>query len=769
MLRRARKGVSIGAVVLCLAVSMWERPAGAQTDDQPPIPVEGDTPTIAFAPTVTKISAGNLFTCATTDGDSFCWGNNSKKELGIGGSLFSADAWPVPLKTSQLSDVDEIAGGWTTACAITGGAAKCWGDDLYFLLNSDTPVQMPNLGSGVTAISIGTNNGCAIKSGGVICWGNNSGGRLGTGVDSVNPNPVIGLESGVTAIAVSDTSQHFCAIQSGAAKCWGIGSSGQLGNGTTTSTTAPVQVQGLTSGVTSIDVGLNNACAVHNGAVKCWGRNESGQLGTGNITNSSVPRQVVGLTSGATQVSIGRVHTCAVSGGSLSCWGFNNFGQLGTGNTTTATSPQTVTVPGGSVSSVTTGGLHTCAIAAQKPYCWGANEKGQTGQPLTVAFSTTPQEVSFSPMAPKVLGIDFVSTTSVRVKWIDAADDTGYAVYRVTGSNAVLVPCPSNVANTTSCIDSGLTPGTHYQYVVYTRQGSLTSPPSSYMLTYLPLDLPKQPLLTSAVAFAEDSVRLKWTDQSTNESGFAVYQYSSGTYELETIVTANSTTATISKPGLTASPRIFVVTAYNISGETYSDTYTFTTSRQTVAPGPVAPPELIGATATDTTATVTWEDQASNEAGYLVYRVEGSNQTQVGCPISTPNLASCTDTGLTPGKYYQYFVYAWNNSGVGSPATSIVVHTPKPLPSPRMTAAAGVSSNGISLFWEDNASDETGYRIFEYVGGSLTAVADVPADSRSFKVTSLAAGSTHIYVVAVLRGTDIRYANTALWATTSTT
>jgi hypothetical protein len=63
----------------------------------------------------------------------------------------------------------------------------------------------------------------------------------GTTTDSNVPVPVSGLDSGVTAITAG--ANHSCAIHDDAAKCWGINQLAQLGDGTTEDRYSPVLVK----------------------------------------------------------------------------------------------------------------------------------------------------------------------------------------------------------------------------------------------------------------------------------------------------------------------------------------------------------------------------------------------------------------------------------------------------------------------------------------------------------------------------------------------
>ena len=301
-----------------------------------------------------SISAGYYYTCALlSTGAVKCWGSNLYGQLGDG-STANATARTTPVDVSTLSSgVIAIAAGERHTCAVLNtGAVKCWGNNDNGQLGDDstlqslTPVSVPSLSSGVTAIAAGRYHACAVlNTGAVKCWGWNLYGQLGDGstLQSLTPVSVPSLSSGVTAIAAGE--RHTCALLStGAVKCWGYNDNGQLGDGSAASVTprtTPVDVSTLSSGVTAISTGSYHTCALlSTGAAKCWGKNTSGRLGDGSNTASLTPVSVSTLSTGVIAIAAGEAHTCAVlNTGAVKCWGYNVSGQLGDGSTTQSFTP----------------------------------------------------------------------------------------------------------------------------------------------------------------------------------------------------------------------------------------------------------------------------------------------------------------------------------------------------------------------------------------------------------------------------------------------
>lgn len=200
---------------------------------------------------VQAITASDYHTCALmTSGGVKCWGGNWFGQLGDG----TRDNGNTPVNVSGLSSgVQAITTGSNHTCAlmVTGGV-KCWGNNYFGQMgdgtgeDSNIPVNVYGLSSNVQAIAAGANHTCALMtSSGVKCWGFNLVGQLGDGttINRLSPVDVPDLTSGMQAIDAGD--YHTCAMMTaGGIQCWGNNSNGQLGDGLLGYYTTPVDVIG---------------------------------------------------------------------------------------------------------------------------------------------------------------------------------------------------------------------------------------------------------------------------------------------------------------------------------------------------------------------------------------------------------------------------------------------------------------------------------------------------------------------------------------------
>jgi alpha-tubulin suppressor-like RCC1 family protein len=341
----------------------------------------------------TAIAAGGEHTCVVIrTGIVRCWGGNRAGQLGDGTT--NDRRRPVNVVRMGVA-ATVVAAGWRHTCALTTvGSVKCWGHNGFGQLGDGTstgiraaPVDVSGLGGGVIAVAAGGDHSCALTaSGGVKCWGQNSYGELGDGTttDRSSPVDVIGLNSGVFAIAAGGG--HSCAVTtSGAVQCWGFNGLGQLGDGTTDDRRTPVQVSGLNGNMIMVASLVGHSCALTRiRSIRCWGNNASGALGDGTTGSRLTPVDVVGLSS-VDSVATGGGHSCALARArGVWCWGVNESGELGDGTTASRLTPVPVAGVGDDADSIAAGGGHGCVLTRFGGVkCWGSNRVGQVGDGTT--------------------------------------------------------------------------------------------------------------------------------------------------------------------------------------------------------------------------------------------------------------------------------------------------------------------------------------------------------------------------------------------------
>ena len=167
---------------------------------------------------------------------------------------------------------------------------------------------------------------------------------------------------------------------------------------------------------------------------------------------------------------------------------------------------------------------------------------------------------------------------------------------------------------------------------------------------------PQSPSNLYASTITHNYAKLKWNDNSNNESGFKIYK--NNTF----IATVNSNIREYKLYNLHENTYYsYSVKAYNSDGTSSASSTNFTTKKK---PIPTKPTNMTTASITDTTVTLKWKDNSSNESGFKIYK--GSKL------VATLGVNSTRYTlrGLTARTSYNYTIKAYNSSGYSS-ATSI--------------------------------------------------------------------------------------------------
>ena len=201
---------------------------------------------------VEQVALGSFSSCALMDdGTVKCRGTDEEGNLGNGDPRTDS---ATPVDVTGITDAVQIDSGADHVCAVIGdGTLDCWGygnfgqlGDVYSAPGrppEDHYATEPSPVSGITdaiQVATGVEHTCVLHSTGAVeCWGLNDYGQLGNGEEpgtgtaynggESNPVPVMGLSSGVDAIAAGY--ENTCAS---------VGSRWSAGEGTRTDRSATV-------------------------------------------------------------------------------------------------------------------------------------------------------------------------------------------------------------------------------------------------------------------------------------------------------------------------------------------------------------------------------------------------------------------------------------------------------------------------------------------------------------------------------------------------
>ena len=101
---------------------------------------------------------------------------------------------------------------------------------------------------------------------------------------------------------------------------------------------------------------------------------------------------------------------------------------------------------------------------------------------------------------------------------------------------------------------------------------------------------------------------------------------------------------------------------------------------QALPAAPAVPSNLVATAVSSSAVNIKWNDNASNETQYELYRSNGNNQNYILIATLPANTTTYNDAGLFSNSTYYYHVRAINAGGASAYATEVSVATPDNLP-----------------------------------------------------------------------------------------
>jgi fibronectin type 3 domain-containing protein len=367
----------------------------------------------------------------------------------------------------------------------------------------------------------------------------------------------------------------------------------------------------------------------------------------------------------------------------------------------------------------------------------------------TSAYSAIVSRSTAVPPAPTGLAALTVLGTRIDLTWTDAsATEEGFRVERCIGAGpcGVFVQIAQLPANTTSHQDSTLSPGQEVTYRVLSYNGGGGNASNTASATTI---VPATPSAFVANPESQLKVSLTWTDNAVDEAGFYLERCTG---------LACTDFVPLDTLGVNVAAHIDSTVAGNTAyryrlrafGNGASD-YTAIAAAATTPPN--AATDLVATPISDTRIDLTWTDNTPtdslwNETSFEVYRCEGVACTPTSGDFHVSigrDTTFFSDSLLTPGSEFTYYVQAVNLASVAAPSNTATAATTVPAIPTSLTDST-VSATAVLLSWADNAVNEDGYEIEICTGLGCTDFAPTDtaaADAVSFEYDGLTSGVTY--------------------------
>ena len=163
------------------------------------------------------------------------------------------------------------------------------------------------------------------------------------------------------------------------------------------------------------------------------------------------------------------------------------------------------------------------------------------------------------PNVPLYLSVNTLSSTELTLSWTDdSSNETGFKIERSPNGVIFWTQIATVSANVITYSDTGLEPDTQYYYRIRAYNAAGNSDYSNIDNGITLQSPPATPLDFDIVVISTSSVKLTWTDASTDETAFVIDKSTDGGL--------NWTSTEIKTPGLET---------YTVTGLSYNATYSF--------------------------------------------------------------------------------------------------------------------------------------------------------------------------------------------------
>jgi fibronectin type 3 domain-containing protein len=359
---------------------------------------------------------------------------------------------------------------------------------------------------------------------------------------------------------------------------------------------------------------------------------------------------------------------------------------------------------------------------------------------------------TYPPAAPTGLTATTQSASSIALAWTDnATTETGYLIERCSSAPDCtdFASVTTIAAGSEAYTDGTVTVGNTYRYRVIAVGIAGNSAPSNIASSNTLL--PAAPSALAAQTISAEVIRLTWTDNADNETGFRIFRCDTdGCSNFALLASIPSPAVTFDDSTAAAGTSyVYQVRAENVSGQSDASN---SAAANTLPPS--APSDFTATVINATRVDLAWTNNDASATGTRIERCEGEGCTSFAEVAFAPSTdATYSDMSVTQGSVWRYRIRAQNAADVSG--YTAVASTTTEVPGAVATLTYQIlNGNQVQLDWSASAGpnlDQYVIRRCEGVGCTVTDVLNlVDASNTTYTDGSVTPGNTYRYVVSAI-------------------
>ncbi|WP_244648276.1 S-layer homology domain-containing protein [Ruminiclostridium herbifermentans] len=272
--------------------------------------------------------------------------------------------------------------------------------------------------------------------------------------------------------------------------------------------------------------------------------------------------------------------------------------------------------------------------------------------------------------APGTLSSSCTDGKNIQLAWDDLTDnETGFEIWRKTGSNPVWELYETMGRNATSFVDQNISLEDTFTYKVRAKindnnvYSAFTNETTVWSTTIsAPADLTYE-------VVGKTEIKLTWKDTSMSEAGYRVERKQGLSGEWYTIAYLGADTISYNDKWINNTDVYF----YRIKVYDRSNSINYSNEITVSLKTPEAPTNLQAIPISSSEIKLTWEDNSFNETGFLIEAMQFSSFREVG--RVSANTTTFIHQNLVAGKSITYRVSALSGSNQSSTSKEVVAAT----------------------------------------------------------------------------------------------